>query len=227
MVLLFLCLSATLAVFFRKLTIAGGIAGVITGWLIYKGAGWNGLAMLAGFFISATVATSYKSKQKAFTDPHDGQQGARTAGQVLANGGMAGLIGGLTFFSYPDPIFPLLIAACLSSATADTLSSEFGTVFGKRFYNILTLKPDEKGLDGVISVEGTIAGLAGSMLIALIYAAFAGFNYYFIIIIIAGTAGNIFDSLLGALLERKGLIKNDMVNFLNTVAAAGIAWMAG
>jgi len=42
----------------------------------------------------------------------------------------------------------------------------------------------------------------------------------FCLIIIAGTAGNLTDSILGAVLERRGIIGNNMVNFLNTLTAA-------
>jgi uncharacterized membrane protein len=42
-------------------------------------------------------------------------------------------------------------------------------------------------------------------------------------IIIAGTAGNLSDSVLGALLERKNIIGNNAVNFLNTFIAALVA----
>jgi uncharacterized membrane protein len=38
--------------------------------------------------------------------------------------------------------------------------------------------------------------------------------------LLAGFTGNIADSILGASLERKGWIKNDLVNLLNTLVAA-------
>jgi uncharacterized protein (TIGR00297 family) len=92
---------------------------------------------------------------------------------VLANGGVAALCG-LLIWLIPSPGYPLIIllAAALSSATADTLSSELGTVYGRRFYNIISFKPDEKGRDGVISLEGTMTGIAGSAVIAVIYVLF-------------------------------------------------------
>jgi uncharacterized membrane protein len=39
----------------------------------------------------------------------------------------------------------------------------------------------------------------------------------------AGVFGLFFDSLLGATLERRGLINNDAVNFLSTASAAAFA----
>ncbi len=47
-------------------------------------------------------------------------------------------------------------------------------VYGRRFFNIITLKPDGKGLDGVISMEGTLIGIAGCVIIAAIYKSLRG-----------------------------------------------------
>jgi uncharacterized membrane protein len=40
----------------------------------------------------------------------------------------------------------------------------------------------------------------------------------------AGCAGLFFDSVLGATVERKGWLGNDLVNFSSTVFAAGLAY---
>jgi len=52
-----------------------------------------------------------------------------------------------------------------------------------------------------------------------------------VVVTAAGTVGGIVDSLLGATLERRGLLNNDGVNFTNTLAgalaAAGLTAVAG
>jgi uncharacterized protein (TIGR00297 family) len=147
----------------------------------------------------------------------------RTAGQVLANGGVAGLLGLLApFFPEKAAALQVMLAASLASATADTLSSELGVVYGRRFYNICTFKNDVRGRDGVVSWEGTLAGLAGSAIIALLYALSFGFSLNLLWILIAGTAGNFFDSILGATLERAQRLNNNAVNAMNTAFAAGV-----
>ena len=208
----------------RKLTAAGAIAGGLTGFCIFVGAGWTGFVMLALFFLAGTLATGWKRKQKSAMGLMQENGGQRKLGQVLANAGVAGALGLLSLFlPQYEVLFALMIAATFSSAMADTLSSELGSLYGRRFYNILTFKKDQKGLDGVISLEGTLIGLLGSAVIAVIYSIGFGWDERFIFILFAGTIGNVTDSVLGAALERRQRISNDAVNFSNTLVAALVA----
>ncbi len=204
----------------EKLTLTGALTGGAIAILIFIGAGYTGICMLAAFFILGTASTIWKKQEKQqFKSATDHTK--RNSGQVLANGGVAAIAGILAWFMPEQTeLLKIMMAASLASAMADTLSSELGMVYGRRFYNIITFKKDERGLDGVISIEGTLIGLAGSTIIAIVYALGFGWNNGFLIIIIAGTVGNLSDSVLGALLERKHYLNNDAVNFLNTLIAA-------
>jgi len=205
---------------------AGAVTGGIIGLLIYKGAGLTGLLLLATFFIVGTAATKWQAGKKPNIGAVDKNDDQRTAGQVLANGGVAAVLGLVAWLS-PDKVgaAQLVIAGSLAAATADTLSSELGMIYGSRFFNILTFKKDECGRDGVISMEGTLIGLIGAMLIAGAYSAMIGWSLSFYLIVLAGLIGNLVDSVLGALLERRGLMGNNAVNFLNTLAGALICWL--
>ncbi|MES2776178.1 MAG: DUF92 domain-containing protein [Bacteroidota bacterium] len=225
-VLIAVSIAAFMTVLAHKLTIIAAVTGVVVSMFIFMGAGYTGLILLAAFFILGTLATSFKIKQKESLAIAETNKGKRNAGQVLANGGVAAILGLLAWvFPQYSTLLGVMMAAGFASATADTLSSELGNVYGKKFYNILSFKKDIRGEDGVISLEGTLCGLAGSILIAVIYAVGFGWNACFIYIIIAGTIGNLFDSVLGATLERKGAIGNNTVNFLNTLVAALAAWL--
>jgi uncharacterized protein (TIGR00297 family) len=206
---------------FRKLTVAGALTGGCLAGLLYKGAGIGGIFMLAAFFIASTAATAFGRNKKERLGIAEKNKGQRTAWQVLANGGVAGLAGLLSWLNPEQAVlWQLAAASSLASASADTLSSELGSIYGKSFYNILTFKKDTCGLDGVVSVEGTLWGIAGSALIALLYIVFYDYSPLAIWILLAGFTGNIADSILGASLERKGWIRNDLVNLLNTLVAA-------
>ena len=224
-VLIILLAGVAASIFFKKLTVTAAITGGFLGWLICAGGGYRGLSLIAVFFILGTAATSWKKKEKSSIRANAGHQSTRTTGQVIANAGIAALAGLLSvlFPNWKD-LFQLMMAGSMSAAMADTLSSELGMVYGRRFYHILTLRPDEKGQDGVVSIEGLLIGISGSVIIALIA------RDHFWVIVLAGTIGNLADSLLGALFERQGRISNNTVNLLNTLAgalAAGLfAWIA-
>ncbi len=207
-----------------KLNVSGALTGGLLGFAIFLGAGFIGLLMLAVFFVTGSFVTAWKLNYKVDLGLAEQNKGKRTAGQAFANAGTAGLLG-MAGWLFPEKadVFNLMLAASFASATADTVSSELGNVYGRRFYNILTLKTDTRGLDGVISVEGTLLGVLGSGLIGLLYGLGFGWNWGVLCVILAGILGNITDSVLGATVERKQYLTNDAVNFLNTLIAALLA----
>ena len=221
-IIMFACYKA------GKLTLAGTLTAGLVALAIFAGARFTGIGMLAAFFGLSVLATSYRKTEKDRFNHNITHPEKRNTGQVLANGSVACILG-LLMYIVRDmaSLFSVLMAAALASATADTLSSELGTVFGKRFYNIITLKKDTAGLDGVVSLEGTLIGVAGALAIAVIYALFFGWGISLLLIIAAGFTGNLVDSVLGAWLERRGLIGNNVVNFLNTAVGAGTCFFIG
>ena len=221
-----LALASYISVAKLKLDNCGGIVAWITGMLIFIGSGWAGLSMLVVFFLLGSWSTFLGINKKAKLGLVAEKDSKRNAGQVFANSG-TGLLLAICSIIFPTyySIFLLLFAAAFSSATADTMSSELGNLYGKYFYNIITLKEDARGLNGVISIEGTLFGIAGSCAIACIYSVFNGFGINTSIIVFAGTLGNISDSLIGATAERKGLVSNNAVNFLNTAVGALAAFL--
>lgn len=145
----------------------------------------------------------------------------RSASQVMANLGMAGLIVALAPANWP-----IMALAALAEAVADTSSSELGMAFPAKTVLITSGKPVPPGVDGGISLVGTTAALISASVVA-----FAGWTAGLIsprsavVAAMAGFLGTIVDSLLGAMFERRGWINNDLVNFFSTAAAAGMAWL--
>ncbi|GGG61673.1 hypothetical protein GCM10011378_42160 [Hymenobacter glacieicola] len=204
-----------------KLTPAGVWVGGLLGVLIFLGSGFAGLALLGLFFVLGSAASAWKVADKRRLGLAEANKGRRTAGQVLANAGVAGLLGLLAWQWPPQaPLLGLMIAGSFAAATADTLSSELGNVYGRRYYHLLTLKPARRGPNGVVSLEGTLLGGVGSALIAGAYGVAAGWGPAGWWLLLAGTAGNLVDSVLGATFERRGQLTNNGVNFLNTLTGA-------
>jgi uncharacterized protein (TIGR00297 family) len=220
-VLALLGLGMYLSVSARKLTIPGATTGGMLGLAIFLGAGYTGLVMLGVFFVLGSAATSWKLKYKQNQGLAELNKGRRTAGQAFANAGVAAILGLLAWlFPANAPVYQVMLAAGFAAATADTLSSELGNVYGRQFYHVLTGQKATRGLNGVISLPGTGFGILGSLVIGLIYG--MGFNWseQVLGIVLAGTIGNFTDSVLGATLENRGFLSNNAVNFLNTLVGA-------
>jgi uncharacterized protein (TIGR00297 family) len=204
----------------KRLNTSAAITGAVIGFCVFLGAGFPGLIMMTTFFVLGSFATSWKLDTKLSYGLAENDKGTRTASQVVANAGVAAVLGIIAWlFPATSYVAALMMSAAFASATADTLSSELGNVYGSRYYNIRTLKPDVRGENGVISIEGTAFGIAGSMIIPVIFSIAFGWDGL-LPVIIAGTIGNIADSLLGATLERRQLLTNDVVNLMNTLTAA-------
>lgn len=209
-----------LSVLKKKLTPDAGIVAGVLGLVVMLGAGITGALMLIAFFAMGVLASRYKrSRKQLITGTTHTEE--RNWVQVLANGGIAGICALLVFVDAEQrALYVILAAGSLAAAAADTVSSEIGTVHGTRFVNVLSWKREPPGGDGVISLEGTLAGLSAATVIALIYGVGVGASYEVFYVMAAGVLGNLVDSLLGASLQRKGWLNNDGVNFCNTITGA-------
>ncbi|BAV07830.1 TIGR00297 family protein [Filimonas lacunae] len=220
-----LVLGMVVSVIKRKLTLRAALTGGCVGMLVFAGGGYTGLVMLVVFFVLGTLATSWKKEKKLVVVEGVLPAERRNTGQVLANGGVAALCGLLALLDAKHAaMYQFMMAGSLASATADTLSSELGMVYGRRFYNIITWQPDIKGLDGVVSREGTVIGIAGALFMGLLFVLPGGAAERAWFVALAGVAGNLADSVVGAVWERKHIIGNNLVNFINTLFAALVAW---
>jgi len=172
-------------------------------------------------FAITLTATRVGRSQKQTLKVAEAESG-RSASQVMANLGVMGLTLAIPGFKAAY----LMSLAALAEAAADTISSEIGTAKVARTVLITTWKAVPPGTNGGISISGTAAGLLGAAIIAVCAAIF-GLTHGpgEIVIACAGIFGMLVDSLLGATLERRGYLNNDLVNLLSTAAAAGLAWI--
>lgn len=144
----------------------------------------------------------------------------RSASQVMANLGVPALLTALAPAGWP-----VLALAALAEVAADTCSSEIGMAIPGKTLLITTWKPVPPGMDGGISLPGTVAAVVTAALVA-VSGKLLGLvpAHQAAIVLYAGFLGTLADSVLGAVLERRGWLHNDVVNLLSTAAAAGIAW---
>ncbi len=195
----------------------------------------TGLVPVLVLLVITSLATRLGRKRKETLGTAESKRG-RKASQVAANLGVAALVSNGLVLSwmvkqswlpvakvFPAAAFCVGLAA-LAEAAADTVSSELGQVLSGNPRMITTLRKAEPGVDGAISVGGTVAGIVAGGLVAAsgAWVLDLGWNM-FALSWIAGVFGLFFDSLLGATLEQRGWINNDAVNFLSTASAAGFA----
>ena len=122
----------------------------------------------------------------------------------------------------PSPQTALLaMVAAFTAAGSDTVASEIGKAWGRHTFLVTGFTRTQPGTPGAISFEGTAAGLVGALSLAALAQAGGLIPSAFIRIVVVGaTFGSLVESALGATVEAPGTLTNDLLNFINTAAAA-------
>jgi uncharacterized protein (TIGR00297 family) len=200
----------------------------------------TGLTPLFLLFVLTFVSTRAGRTRKARTGLAESRRG-RSAAQVIANLSVAALsVSSLTSNTlsrwmadysvagiaevWVAATVKVMCVAALVEATADTVSSELGQAFGGDPVLMVGFRRVTAGTDGAMTVLGSCAGIAAGALVAVVGAWALDLSTGAVLTALgAGVCGLFFDSLLGATVERRGWIGNDLVNFTSTLFAALLA----
>jgi uncharacterized protein (TIGR00297 family) len=130
----------------------------------------------------------------------------------------------MSVLTYAHGAAKVAFVAALVAGASDTVASEIGKAWGRRTFLVTSAKRVPPGTSGAMSLEGTAAGIIAAALLALA-AVPPGLIPATLVfaVVIAATAGALVESALGATLEHRGILNNDVLNFVNTSVAAFVA----
>lgn len=254
----------------QELTEGGTIAAIAVGISIFALGGWTWLALMIVFFVSSNFWSKFNAEKKSEASAEFAKTGLRDFWQVSANS-LLGALAAAAYFVEPSKALFAAFAGIIATVTADTWATEIG-VFDQNPRLVTNGKKVRPGTSGGVSVLGLAATAGASALIAVAAIAFNAANNsirtstvvgdavrtqfvggagFIAVIVAAGLAGSLADSLLGATLQgtyycrkcgketektlhgcghktelKKGfkIIDNDAVNFLSSAAGGVLAY---
>ncbi len=241
---------AALAVWKKALTVSATVVAVLIMVGISAFTGYAGLVAFGVSFVGAVVIgfVGKRKREEREADVH-ARKGARGVVQVLANS-LPSFILGLIWFVTGKTCFLVGSVTAVTAGFADSAASDVGILSDGKVINIVTFKPQPRGLSGGVSLLGTVAALVASTTVAAAVFAVGGIGAKSLpVVALVGFMGTIIDSVLGGsvqakykcsscgiLTERKEhcgaptelasgcrFIDNNAVNFIASCVAGGVA----
>lgn len=245
-------LIVALAFWRGSLSPSGAVGALIVGTVTFGLGGWQWGVLLALFFISSSLLSHYKEREKQAVAEKFDKGHRRDIWQVFANGG-AGAFFALMNGFWPSPVWLPLFVGAMAAMTADTWATELGTLSKRPPRLITNGRVVPVGTSGGISAFGTAVSFGGGLLIGGAAALLTGQWWLVLAGGVGGLAGSLFDSLLGATVQQIyvcavcqketekrvhcgqatrplrgwGWMNNDLVNFLASVFGGLTALLIG
>lgn len=218
----------------KLLTPEGYFHAVILGVLVWGCLQWQGYLVVMVYFLLGSAVTRLGMAQKeaaGIAEKRSGMRGPENVwGSALTATGCALASWGLQFYpagSSLVPIFILGYVASFATKLSDTTASEVGKAYGQRTFLITTFQPVPRGTEGAVSLEGTLAGIAGSLVIAIVAWGVQLITPLGILICLgAAFVATNAESVIGATWQNEvGWLTNERVNIINTTIGAIVAMM--
>lgn len=183
-----------------SLSRSGALAAVIVGSLTFGVGGVLPGVLLLLFFFSSSGLSRVGGTRKRAVAAAFSKGGRRDHGQVLANGALAAALS-VGFGLTAGTLWLAALAGALAAVNADTWATELGVLARHDPRRVTTGERVPAGTSGAISLPGILAALGGALWIGLPAGLARGEPALIGILMLAGLAGSMFDSLLGATVQ--------------------------
>ncbi|MGA1408937.1 MAG: TIGR00297 family protein [Prochlorotrichaceae cyanobacterium] len=217
----------------KLLTPAGYAHAVFLGVLVWGSLGWRGYLVVMVYFLLGSAVTRLGMAQKeaaGIAEKRSGMRGPENVwGSALTATFCAIVAWGVQQFYPPgSALVPMLIlgyVASFATKLADTTASEVGKAYGQRTFLITTFQPVPRGTEGAVSLEGTLAGVGGSLVIAIVAWSIQLISPLgMLICIVAAFVATNAESVIGATWQNDlPWLTNERVNIINTTIGAIVA----
>lgn len=160
-----------------------------------------GFLLLLSFLVFSVIVDKLK-KRRLRDDGISKKETARDGIQVIANGLPAMLMAIFYSFTFA-PAFIAAYVAALAEALSDTVASGLGA-FSRRTFDPFRRSRCEKGISGGVSLVGTLSALVAAFALSFLALGFGMIDWRLALLAaIAAFVGQVFDSLLGSLVQIK------------------------
>lgn len=184
------------------LTTGGAIAAAMVGTLTFGAGGLVPSILLLTFFISSSLLSRRGVERKQAIAGRASKSGTRDAWQVAANGAVPALLA-VGYGTSGQELWMVGVAGALAASNADTWATEIGVLSSVRPRMITSLQPVEAGTSGAISGLGSLAALAGALLIGIAASLLEREASLLYLVGAGGLTASFLDSLMGATIQAR------------------------
>ena len=215
------------------LTPAGWVHAGALGTILWGCLGWRGWVAVVAYLVLGSLVTRVglrEKQERGLAEARGGRRGPENVWGSASTGVCLSLLIGACV--EPRSLLLVGFSASFAAKLADTFGSEIGKRWGRRPVLITTLRSVPPGTEGAISLAGTLASAAGSVLMTLVMwqlQLLPSISVSLVVMLI-GLLATLAESLLGALAQdRFRWLSNELVNALQTLLAAVMAmlWLGG